>query len=196
MQQLAGLAGFRRAQGGARGRKNICAPHAGPAPGPTQATLCPASPPAPRAACRRPTHERSHLPDDAGDAWTILKSHASHLLPFLFFPLFFPEENGSAGARTRPRPAARRARRARALSGDEGAALGAHGLGAAGRGGRARGAAMKRRSARPTAFGLHAARRQNSCNMATREAIPANHGRPGEPIALVRSPAGQLNHRR
>ena len=100
MQQLAGLAGFRRAQGGARGRKNICAPHAGPAPGPTQATLCPASPPAPRAACRSPTHERSHLPDDAGDAWTILKSHASHLLPFLFFPPFFPEENGSAGART------------------------------------------------------------------------------------------------
>ena len=91
MQQLAGLAGFRRAQGGARGRKNICAPHAGPAPGPTQATLCPASPPAPRAACRSPTHEPSHLPDDAGDAWTLLKSHASHLLLFLFFlPFFFP----------------------------------------------------------------------------------------------------------
>ena len=38
---------------------------------------------------------------------------------------------------------------------------------------RAESKAMKRRSARPTAFGLHAARRQNSCNVATREATPA-----------------------
>ena len=35
-----------------------------------------------------------------------------------------------------------------------------------------------------------AAPRQNSCSSATRETTPANPGRPGQPIALARSPAG------
>ena len=39
--------------------------------------------------------------------------------------------------------------------------------------GGARGAATKRRNARPTAFWVHAAPRQNSCSSATREANPA-----------------------
>jgi len=44
-------------------------------------------------------------------------------------------------------------------------------------------------------FGDRAARRQNSCSSATRETTPANPGRPGQPIAMARSPAGRLAHR-
>ena len=69
----------------------------------------------------------------------------------------------------------------------EGAARGAHGRGATGRGDRARGAATQRRNTRATAFWTHAARRQNAHSSATREATPANPGRPGHPIAMVRS---------
>ena len=50
---------------------------------------------------------------------------------------------------------------------------------AAGRGDRARGAATKRRNARPTAFWLRAARRQNAHSSATREATHTNPGSPG-----------------
>ena len=45
----------------------------------------------------------------------------------------------------------------------------------------------KRRNARATAFWAHAARRQNAHSSTTREATPANPGRPGHPIAMVRS---------
>ena len=46
-----------------------------------------------------------------------------------------------------------------------------------------------------TAFWAHAARRQNAHSSTTREATPANPGRPGQPVAMVRSPAGRLKHR-
>ena len=44
-------------------------------------------------------------------------------------------------------------------------------------------------------FGQNAARRQNCRSSATRETTPANPGRPGQPIAMPRSPAGRLAHR-
>ena len=53
----------------------------------------------------------------------------------------------------------------------------------------------KRRNARATAFWAHAARRQNAHSSTPREATPANPGRPGQPVAMVRSPAGRLKHR-
>ena len=60
----------------------------------------------------------------------------------------------------------------------EGAALGAQpGRNGAERSGARRGDETPNRT--PTAFWVHAARRQNSCSSATREATPANPGRPG-----------------
>ena len=74
---------------------------------------------------------------------------------------------GAAGPARDPGPADR-----------EGAALGAQpGRNGAERSGARRGDETPNRT--PTAFWVHAARRQNSCSSATREATPANPGRPG-----------------
>ena len=86
---------------------------------------------------------------------------------------------GAAGPARDPGPADR-----------EGAALGAQpGRNGAERSGARRGDETPNRT--PTAFWVHAARRQNSCSSATREATPANPGRAGQPIALARSPPDQ-----
>jgi hypothetical protein len=54
---------------------------------------------------------------------------------------------------------------------------------------------VRRRNAQThAACWAHAARRQNAHSAATREATPTNPGRPGQPVALPRSPAGRLNH--
>ena len=104
---------------------------------------------------------------------------------------------GASCTARRVSSAARRARkrRAHARPRRRGRGRAAHGRGATGRGDRARGAETKRRNARATAFRAHAARRQNAHSSATPEATPANPGRPGQPIAMARSPAGRLEHR-